>query len=147
MTATAPGTATITATVDGVTGAATLVADPFTATALAITGGVARARTGDVVDFGAELRDGSGRLVDRVPVEWSHAYEAAPGIIAPAAPARMRGGRFVADLPGLHTVVAHAGPLVARTTVEVVPRDVVQQLEIHGHGREQRVRTTDFWVF
>lgn len=147
VTATAPGTATIAATVAGVTGTATISAGPFTATALTITGGVSRARTGDVVDFGAELRDGDGQLLDRVPVEWSHAYEAAPGIIAPPATALMHGSRFVADLPGLHTVVAHAGPLAARTTVEVVPRDVVQQLEIHGHGREQRVRTTDFWVF
>ena len=147
VTATAPGKATVTATVDGVTGTATLTVDRFTATTLAITGGVPRARTGDVVDFGAELRDEDGRLLDRVPVEWFHAYEAAPGIIAPPATALMDGGRFVADLPGLHTVVAHAGPLAARATVEVVPRDVVRQLEIHGHGREQRVRTTDFWVF
>ncbi|MDE2795947.1 MAG: Ig-like domain-containing protein [Gemmatimonadota bacterium] len=147
VTGVAPGRAAIRATVDGVAGTEHFDVSAFTGTTLTITGGVARARTGDVIDFGAEVRDQSGRLLSRVPVEWSHAYEAPPGTIAPPAPAQMRGGRFVADLPGLHTVVAHAGPLAARTTVEVVPRDVVQQLEIHGHGREQRVRTTDFWVF
>ena len=147
VTASAPGTATIAATVDGVTGTATLTAAPFTATTLTITGGVSRARTGDVIDFGAEARDADGRLLTGVAVEWSHAYEAPPGTLAPPATARMHGSRFVADLPGLYTVVAHAGPLAARTSFEIVARDVVQQLEIHGHGREQRVRTTDFWVF
>ena len=147
VTGAAPGRAAIRATVDGVAGTEYFDVSAFTGTTLTITGGVPRARTGDVIDFGAEVRNEDGEILSRVPVEWSHAYEAPPGTIAPPAPARMRGGRFVADLPGLHTVVAHAGPLAARTTIEVVPRDVVQQLEIHGHGREQRVRTTDFWVF
>ena len=147
VTASAPGTATIAATVDGVTGTATLSVDPFTGSTLAIVGGVPRARTGDVIDFGAEVKDGGGQLLTRVPVEWYHAYEAPDGGIAPPAPAQMHGGRFVADLPGVYTVVAHAGPLTTRTSFEIVARDVVQKLEIHGHGREQRVRTTDFWVF
>ena len=147
ITGVAPGTATITATVEGVEGAATLSADPFTGESLEIVGGVARARTGDVIGFGAEVRDGGGGLVTGVPVEWSHAYEAPEGIMAPPAPAQMHGGRFVADVPGVYTVIADAGPLSARTSFRVVERDVVQELEIHGHGREQRVRTTDFWVF
>ena len=147
VTASAPGTATITATVAGVTGTATLSAAPFAATTLTITGGVPRARTGDVIDFGAEVRNEGGELLPRIPVEWSHAYEAPPGTMAPPATAQIHDGRFVADLPGLYTVVASAGPLAARTSFEIVARDVVQQLEIHGHGREQRVRTTDFWVF
>ena len=147
VTAVAPGTATITATVEGVEGTATLSADPFTGESLEIVGGVTRARTGDVVDFGAEVRDGDGQLLTRVPVEWSHSYEEPDGIMAPSAPAQMRGGRFVADVPGVYTVIADAGPLSARTSFRVVARDVIQKLEIQGQGREQRVRTTDFWVF
>ena len=147
VTAAAPGTATIAATVDGVEGTATLSADPFTGESLEIVGGVTRARTGDVVDFGAEVRDGDGQLLTRVPVEWSHSYEEPEGIMAPPAPAQMRGGRFVADVPGVYTVIADAGPLSARTSFRVVTRDVIQKLEIQGQGREQRVRTTDFWVF
>ena len=147
VTAVAPGTATIAATVEGVEGTATLSADPFTGQSLDIVGGVTRARTGDVVDFGAEVRDGDGQLLTRVPVEWSHSYEEPDGIMAPSAPAQMRGGRFVADVPGVYTVIADAGPLSARTSFRVVARDVIQKLEIQGQGREQRVRTTDFWVF
>ena len=147
VTAHAPGTATVTATVDGVDGALTLTADPFTATSLTITGGVSRARTGDVIEFGAEVRGPGGDLLTGVPVEWSHAWEGPDGVIAPPAPAQMHGSRFVADQPGIYTVIADAGPLTARTAFRVTRRDVIQQIEIHGHGREQRVRTTDFWVF
>ena len=147
VTAHTPGAATITATVDGVDGALALTADPFTATTLTITGGVARARTGDVIEFGAEVRGPGGEPLTGVPVEWSHAWEEPEGIIAPSAPAQMQGGRFVADVPGVYTVIADAGPLTARTSFRIVQRDVIQQIEIHGQGREQRVRTTDFWVF
>ena len=147
VTAHAPGTATITATVDGVDGTLTLTADPFTGTTLTITGGVSRARTGDVIEFGAEVRGPDGEPLTGVPVEWSHSWEEPEGILAPSAPAQMQGGRFVADVPGIYTVIADAGPLTARTSFRIVQRDVIQQIEIHGHGREQRVRTTDFWVF
>ena len=70
---------------------------------LAIVGGVPRARTGDVIDFGAEVKDDGGQLLTRVPVEWYHAYEAPDGGIAPPPPTQMHGGRFVADLPGVYT--------------------------------------------
>ncbi len=147
VTAGAPGTATITATVDGVDGTLTVRADPFMGALIEITGGSVRARTGDVLDFRAEVRDSGGQLLTGVPVEWSHAWEEPEGIIAPPAPAQMSGGRFVADVAGVYTVIADAGPLSARTSFRVVARDVVQKLEIQGQGREQRVRTTDFWVF
>ncbi len=147
VTAGGPGTATITATVDGVDGTLTVRADPFTGASIEIAGGGARARTGDVLDFRAEVRDGNGEVLTGVPVEWSHAWEEPEGILAPPAPAQMDGGRFVADVAGVYTVIADAGPLSARTSFRVVARDVVQKLEIQGQGREQRVRTTDFWVF
>ena len=147
VTAGGPGTATITATVDGVDGTLTVRADPFTGASIEIAGGGARARTGDVLDFRAEVRDGNGEVLTGVPVEWSHAWEEPEGILAPPAPAQMDSGRFVADVAGVYTVIADAGPLSARTSFRVVARDVVQKLEIQGQGREQRVRTTDFWVF
>ena len=147
VTAGDPGTATITATVDGVDGTLTVRSDPFTGTSIEIAGGGARARTGDVLDFRAEVRDANGEVLTGVPVEWSHAWEEPEGILAPPAPAQMDGGRFVADVAGVYTVIADAGPLSARTSFRVVARDVVQKLEIQGQGREQRVRTTDFWVF
>jgi hypothetical protein len=60
---------------------------------------------------------------------------------------QIRDGAYVADLPGIHTVVASAGGLVARHSFRAVPRDVVQELELVGHGLESWYRTTDLWVF
>jgi hypothetical protein len=64
-----------------------------------------------------------------------------------AAPAQIRGDRFVADVPGVYQVTARAGALSTRHTFEVLPRDAVQELEVVGHGLESRYRTTDLWVF
>ena len=146
-TALAPGEAVVTAVVDGAEGSLALRTEPFAGETLEIEGGASRMRTGDVAEFRAVLRDEAGREVAGAPVEWSHAYEVPEGIVAPPAPAQMIDGRFVADVPGVYTVVADAGPLSARSSFRVVARDVVQKLEVEGQGREQRVRTTDFWVF
>ncbi len=147
VTARVPGEARINGRVEGIAGTITLPVGRFVGEFLEIEGGVARVRTGDVINFSAVVKDGSGQIIPDVPVEWSHGYEASEGIVAPPAPGQMRQGRFVADVPGVYTVVADAGPLTARTSFRVAPRDVVQKLEIEGQGREQRVRTTDFWVF
>ena len=143
----APGETVITAAIEGVEGSLALRPEPFTGETLEIEGGPGRLRTGDVAQFRAVLRDGTGAEVERAPVEWSHAYEAPEGVVAPPAPGQLKGGRFVADVPGVYTVVADAGPLSARESFRVIARDVIQKLEIQGQGREQRVRTTDFWVF
>lgn len=146
-TAMAPGEAVIAAVVEGVEGSLTLQAEPYEGESLEIEGGSPRLRTGDVAHFRAVLRDGAGNEIEGAPVHWSHAYESPEGIVAPPAPAQMTDGRFVADVAGVYTVVADAGPLSARQSFRVVARDVIQKLEIQGQGREQRVRTTDFWVF
>lgn len=143
----APGQAWIAASVDGVEGRAMLTVTPFEGRSLTIEDVPASARTGDVVRARAVVRDQRGEALAGVPVQWSHAYDAPEGAPAPPAAAQMQGGRFVADVPGVHTIVATAGPLGASASFEVTARDVVQRLEIEGHGRERRVRTTDFWVF
>ena len=143
----ATGRVTVTATVEAAKGTASLEVVPFTGATLELVGDAARPRTGDVLTFSAVVRDDTGKAVEGVPVSWSHTYEASGGVLAPAATAQIADGRFVADVPGIHSVVATAGPLTARRSFRVVARDVVQRLEIQGQGREQRVRTTDFWVF
>lgn len=147
VTGVAPGQAWIAASVDGVEGRAMVAVAPFEGRSLDIEGVPSSARTGDVVRARAVVRDAGGAVIAGVPVQWSHAYDAPEGAPAPPAAAQMREGRFVADVPGVHTIVATAGGLGASESFEVAARDVVQRLEIEGHGREQRVRTTDFWVF
>jgi hypothetical protein len=59
----------------------------------------------------------------------------------------MEGGRIVADVPGEFTVVARSGSLRATRTFEAVQREVVRSVEIVGRGSQERVYSTDFWVF
>ena len=114
---------------------------------MVLTGGEDVVRTGDVQSFRATVRGADGTPIPDVPVQWSHGYRATPGVIAPAAPGQMEDGRIVADVPGEFTVIARAGPLRAVRTFRAVPRDVVRPLEIVGQGRQERVYSTDLWVF
>jgi hypothetical protein len=56
-------------------------------------------------------------------------------------------GRFVGETPGQYTVIASAGDLVARTMVDVRPRNVVREVEVQGQGSVDDVHTSDLWVF
>lgn len=104
-------------------------------------------RTGDVVRFRAAVRDEDGVELSEVPTVFSHSYRAPPDMAGAAAAAGMWRNAFVADLPGVHTVRADAGPLAASVSFEVVARDVVRPIEVTGHAGESWYRTTDIWVF
>lgn len=147
VTGVAPGTATVTATLED--GRATIehTVLPFTGESLTLEGGVEEARTGDVVRFRAVVRGADGAPMDDVPVSWSHAYTPTEGMLGVPATGQIRDGAYVADVPGLHTVTATAGTLSARHTFRAVARDVVQELEVSGHALESWYRTTDVWAF
>lgn len=147
VTAHRPGSVEIVAEFQGTTGRLRHEITPMPARSLGIEGALLEVRTGDVQTLRAVALDAEGRAVDDLPITWSHTYTPAAGVIAPSAPAQMEGNRFVADVPGVYTVMASAGGLLARTSFRVVARDVVQELEIGGVGRQSRSRTTDFWVF
>ena len=145
----APGAVRVEATFEGVTGALDGAVREFPGATLEIVGGAesGSVRTGDVQTFTAVLRDANGAVVVDAPVEWSHSYMPAPGVIAPAAPGQMAAGKIVADVAGEFTVVARSGHLRATHGFEAVPREVVRSVEIMGRGHLQRVYSTDFWVF
>ncbi len=147
VSALAPGLVTITGAVEGVTGAIEHRVERLSDGSLWLEGGRDRIRTGDVQHFSArfEAKDGSTR--DDLPVTWSLSYEPSPGIRGPAAPGQLQDGSFVADVPGVYTVTASAGPLQARRAFEVIPRDVVQSTEVLGQGRITEHYTSDLWVF
>lgn len=148
VTARRPGEVTITAEVDGTRGTIGHVITPFPADALVIGGGRASARTGDVIQFAARATDAAGAPVEDLPVTWSFRYIVPEEIRAPGGPAQIdSNGRFVADLPGHYQVLATAGPLTARQTFEVEPRDVIREIEVVGHGRVNHVRTSDHWIW
>jgi hypothetical protein len=141
-----PGPVTVTARVEGVEASQEVEVRPFPATRLELTGGLPEARTGDVLAFTPLLTDDEGRQHPHVPVEWGYSYRA-PGGEHPGATALIEDGRFLPEEPGRYTITAKAGPLVARRTVEVSPRHVVQAVELKGQGRVSEVHTSDFWVF
>ncbi len=148
VTAHAIGRATLTAEIEGVRGVWNMAVAAFPAVELGLEGHTDdEVRTGDVVRLVATPLGPGGDVVTDLPVTWSLAYRPPDRVLGPAAPGQVEGGRFVADLPGIYTVIASTGPLSQRATLEVVDRDVVRRLDVVGQGQEDRVRTTAFWVF
>ena len=145
----AAGPVRVEAAFEGVTGAIDHMVREFTGAVLEIVGGeeAGVVRTGDVQAFAAVVRDADGEEIEDAPVEWSHSYLPARGVIAPPAPGQMEDGRIVADVPGEFTVVARSGGLRATRTFEAVQREVVRSMEVVGRGSQERVYSTDLWVF
>ncbi|HUF68961.1 MAG TPA: Ig-like domain-containing protein [Longimicrobiales bacterium] len=148
VTAHSPGRVTLTASSGGATASIEYDVEGLPATRLEIRGGADAVRTGDVQTFEAVALDASGDAVAGVPVTWATTFERDDYAQAGgAAPSQIRDGRFVADQPGVHTVIATAGPLTARRTFRVSAREVVQKLSVVGVGSTSRIRTTDLWPF
>ena len=108
-------------------------------------------RTGDVIRFDAEAQDASGAALPDLPIRF--AIEARPDAHRPeslgaGAPAQITAdGRFVAEQPGVYTVIAMSGDRVARRTVRTVPRNVQRDIEFLGHARVSDRVTGDLWVW
>ncbi len=141
-----PGSTRIIASVEGVEGALPIEVQRFPdgVASLVRSDGMTDTpiRTGDVtpLSFMAPAAD--------LPIEWG--VERINGDFANAgeqAGAQVVDGRFVADIPGLYRVLAASGPLSEAVTLEVVDRDVIEELEVVGHGLTDWYRTTDLWIF
>ena len=147
VTGVAPGAVTVSAGLEGREASLRYRVEAFPGATLTLDGGPSEARTGDVIRFRAVVRDAAGNPRDDVPVTWSHAYTPTEGMLGVPAAGQIEDGAYVADVPGVHTVVASAGPLSARHSFEAEPREVVQELDVSGHHPESWYRTTDLWVF
>ena len=144
----APGNASIVAAFGGREASVDYLVQALPHVTLSLEGGPTEARTGDVVHFDAVVRDASGVRRDDIPVSWSHSYTATEGMLGVPATGQINDrGTYVADVPGIHTVTASAGGMSARHSFRANPRDVVQELDIVGHGAEDWYRTTDLWAF
>ena len=142
------GTVTITASFEGVTNSVSHDVIAFPGSRIELMGSpAAGVQTGDVIHFNALVRDGAGSVVEDAPLSWSHSYSATEGMLGVPATGQMLRGDFVADIAGIHSVTVSSGSLSARASFEVSARDVVQEVELVGHGPENRYRTTDLWIF
>ena len=104
-------------------------------------------RTGDVLHFKAKAMNRSGRAVKDMPITFSFTGTVEYGIGLPASAVINKEGKFVAETPGIYTIMAESGGFSARTTVEVVNRDVRKKATRVGHGTVSNVRTSDLWVW
>ncbi len=148
VTGRANGNATITAAFGGREASVSYAVSELPDVTLTLEGGPTEARTGDVIRFDAVVRDARGNRRDDIPVTWSHSYTPTEGMMGVPATGQINAeGAYVADVPGIHTVVATAGGASARHAFRATPRDVVQELEVVGHGAEDWYRTTDLWAF
>ena len=147
VTGVSEGSVTIAANVEGVSADMAYVVTPFPAASLEIVGGLEEVRTGDVQEFELRATGSSGQTLTDIPVTWTLAFRGAEGIIAPAAPGQIDEGRMVADVPGIYTVMASAGGFSTTRRFTVTQRDVVQQVNVVGQGRQTTHYTSDLWVF
>ncbi len=146
----APGTVTLRASDGGLSASAEIRVVPSAVARLELSSSGASARTGDVIRFAATARDDAG-VETGARVRFALASFPDPRRAdshAAGAPAQiLRDGRFVAEQPGLYTVIATAGPAVARRTIIVEPRDVAREVEFLGQGPVRDRVTSDLWVW
>lgn len=147
VTAHAPGAFVVTASVEGATGELAAEAKPLALASLVVEASRSNVRTGDVVDLALEARDEAGRAVTDAAVDWSYSFVPDDSIAAPGAAAVVRGGKFVANMPGQYAVLATLGDRTARAILDVRPREAVHDVELVGHGLVGHVHSSDLWVF
>lgn len=104
-------------------------------------------RTGDVIRFKAMPQTSKGTDVNDAPVNYS--FIATPDDqLGNRAPAQIeQDGRFVANDPGIYTIMAKTGNVVAETTIRVDKRNVQRSLKVAGKGMVTHTRTSDLWVW
>jgi WD40 repeat protein len=146
-----PGSVTLTATSEGVKATLALTIQPNPVHSLELDASAAEARTGDVIRFQPVARDERGQTIADPPVQWAiEAWSdpARPDSVGAGAPAQItREGRFVAEQPGVYSVLATAGAQMARRRVRIVPRNLTQRIEFVGHAPVRDRITSDLWVW
>lgn len=105
------------------------------------------ARTGDVLHFAPFARNRHGSPVTDVPVTLSFTARLDDDL-GPAASGQIEpDGRFVAETPGIYTIVATCGSNTARKSVHIVPRNVGGKLKLVGRGKVYDTHTSDLWIW
>ena len=142
-----PGTATITARAEDATARWNVRVDKNPVVSVAIQNHSKKARTGDVIRFKALPKNNSGETVADAPVTYSFISQTDDNLGEPASGQIQQDGRFVANEPGLYTIVAKSGTATAESTIRIDARNVQQELQVVGHGLISDVHTSDLWVW
>ncbi len=147
VTANMAGSVTITAALNDARASVRYQVADLPATRLEIAGGLDDARTGDVLRFTPRATDARGNVVSGVPITWTYTFIPDDSINAPGASGQIADGKFVGEVPGQYTIIASAGPLSARRTVDMRPRNAVREIQMQGRGTVHDVRSADLWIF
>jgi hypothetical protein len=144
----APGAVTVTATAGAASAEMAVDVVPNPVAKMELTPDRSTARTGDVTHLSVVMTDAAGATLEDVPVGYSvSAMTDAMGMGGPSSGLITQDGRFVADLPGVYTVVARTGQVSASTVIRVAERGVRRPIELVGHGRVKDRATSDLWVW
>ena len=147
----APGTATLIATAADVTASYQFTVQSNPLSSIELMASQREARTGDVIHFKAIAKDARGRSVDSVPISFSlrsRPDAGRPESVGAGAVAQISDdGRFVAEQPGIFTVLAMSGGVVAQESVRITQRDVTRKFEFLGQARIRDHRTSDLWIW
>ncbi len=109
-----------------------------TVTRLSLEPASSKARTGDVVRFKVNARDGGGRSLQGLPVRWAVANGRGVAQID-------EDGAFVAETPGVYTVTGALGTQTADAVVQVEARGVGRGMEVVGRV-PVKFRSAEVWV-
>lgn len=142
-----PGALTVTAEAEGIKSSLDLQVQANPVASLALLVDSDEARTGDVLHFAPLARNRHGSPVTDVPVTLSFTARLDDDL-GPAASGQIEpDGRFVAETPGIYTIVATCGANTARKSVRIVPRNVGGKLKLVGRGKVYDTHTSDLWIW
>ena len=146
LTAKSTGTTTISAGIDGIEGSIAVEVSENPVAKVTISSNTVEARTGDVIRFETKAYDKKGKEVTDAPVSMS--FQGKAFDVSSSADGLVRqDGRFVAYEPGQYTIMASSGSHLAQKTVEILPRNVSQKIELIGKGLVNEKHTSDFWIW
>ena len=137
VTGVAPGSVTIKATSEGVSGTVRLQVVHDAVRKLSVKPATAEARTGDVVRFTASAADAAGGHVKDPAVRWSITGEGA---------AIYPDGGFVAEKAGTYVIMASSGQHSATASVVVRPRNVERDMEVVSHTPMPDLQMSEEWI-
>ena len=148
VTALRPGSVTITAEAEGVTGSMrhTIVTNPVARIEIDVAENTLR--TGDAIMLKAAAKRANGTLVTDAPITWAYTYMPDDSLVSggvQGGPGIIRFGRFAPNYPGRYTVIAQAGSVSARKTLDVRPRDARRKISDVGRGTVDYVHSSDLW--
>jgi hypothetical protein len=138
VTGVAPGKAKLTAKSEEASGELTVEVVKNNIRSVTIEPRTTEARTGDVIRFGAQAKDGGGKAIKNATLRWS--------VSGDGATIESDGG-FVAERPGTYVVTASAGEQAAVATVVVAPRDSERSLDLIGRIKLKDLQVAEQWLF